>query len=138
MILPQIKHFNPNHSVNENDVFALSKGLNTGKPLKNPGPNCFVIHCLNWKQKELYQSILYAAWKTKAFEYHLCGSVIPFIHIDNFKKVLHQKAENAFNNYDRFKKDFKRYIELDKYEKSIKKQLELIEKLKTVYISRNI
>lgn len=138
MNLREIKHYSAKAKIQPNDLFALSKGLNVGKPLEEPCPNCFVIRCTNWKQKETYKAILYAAWKTNAFDNYLCGSVIPFIRINDFKKVVNEKAHKAFSNYKRFNNDFQRYLELEKYETSIAKQLQLIRELKQVYIMRNI
>ncbi|QTV04780.1 DUF6943 family protein [Faecalibacter bovis] len=138
MNLPEIKHYSAKVEIQSNDLFALSKGLNVGKPLEEPCPNCFVIRCTNWKQKETYKAILYAAWKTNAFDNYLYGSVIPFIRIQDFKNVVTEKAKKAFNNYRRFETDFKRYLELEKYEASIAKQLQLIRELKHVYIMRHI
>ena len=138
MNLPEIKNYSENAAHQPYDLFALSKGLNVGKPLEKPCPNCFVIHCKSWRQYEMYKAILYTAWKANAFDAYLFGSVIPYIRISDFKKVVYEKAHKVYCNYRQFENDFQRYLELEKYEASIAKQLQLIRELKQVYIMRHI
>lgn len=138
MNLPEIKNYSENAAHQPYDLFALSKGLNVGKPLEKPCPNCFVIHCKSWRQYETFKAILYTCWKANAFDAYLHGSVIPYIRISDFKTVVYDKASKAYRNYRQFENDFQRYLELEKYEASIAKQLQLIRELKQVYIMRHI
>ena len=109
-----------------------------GKPLEKSCPNCFVIRCNSWRQYETFKAILYTCWKANAFDAYLHGSVIPYIRITDFKTVVYDKASKAYRNYRQFENDFQHYLELEKYEASIAKQLQLIRELKQVYIMRHI
>jgi hypothetical protein len=63
----KIYTFNPKNQVNEFDVFALCKGLNSGKPLEKPCPNSFVLACKNQAEKDFYTTLLFGLWKVKHF-----------------------------------------------------------------------
>jgi hypothetical protein len=60
--------------------FVLCKGLNSGKPLQVPCPNCFIIQTESEEFKETLYWITFALWRTKAFHPYLRGSVIPFLY----------------------------------------------------------
>jgi hypothetical protein len=83
----KIYTFNPKNQVNEFDVFALCKGLNSGKPLEKPCPNSFVLACKNQAEKDFYTTLLFGLWKVKHFYQFLTGSVIPFIRISVILKA---------------------------------------------------
>ena len=59
--------YNPKNQKSDFEFYALSKGLNSGKPLENPCPNCFVISCRNAEEMDVYRSLLFGLWKLKAF-----------------------------------------------------------------------
>lgn len=72
--------------------FILSRGLNCGKPLKEPCPNCFVIIPKRKKDGNCFYWIAYSLWKTKAFHPYFVGSVIPFVRKGDFRSLI----QNAF------------------------------------------
>lgn len=100
--------YNPKNQKSDFEFYALSKGLNSGKPLDVPCPNCFVISCRNAEEKDIYSSLLFGLWKSEAFHQFFVGSVIPFIRIADFKnfvfeQMLHlQEKQKA---YQRTNKD---------------------------------
>ena len=47
--------------------FALNKGLNSGKPLLLPCPNCFKIEAENEEFKEILYWVSFALWRSKGF-----------------------------------------------------------------------
>ncbi len=61
--------------------FILNKGLNNGKPLDEPCPNCFVIIATTKAKRESLYYLCLSLKVGKFFAYYLKGSVIPFIGI---------------------------------------------------------
>ena len=57
---------------------ALNKGLNSGKPLLQPCPNCYKIETENGEFKEVLYWVSFTLCQAKAFHPYLIGSVIPF------------------------------------------------------------
>ena len=70
--------------------FILNKGINCGKPSKEPFTNSFVFSCDS--NFDTYFFIAKCLWETKFWHQFLIGSVIPFIHINDFKKEFNKKA----------------------------------------------
>ena len=67
-------------------LFILNKGMNSGKPQKEPFTNSFVLLFQNEDECESLFFIAYSLWKTKFWHQFLCGSVIPFLRLPDFKK----------------------------------------------------
>lgn len=88
--LPVIRQYNPANTQQPNTFYILCKGLNSGKPLTAPTANCFEIRCINPSHQASLFWICFALWKTRSYDQHLYGSVIPFIRLSNFKAVLSQ------------------------------------------------
>ncbi|MFY0608519.1 MAG: hypothetical protein JXR10_17515 [Cyclobacteriaceae bacterium] len=65
--------------------YVLSKGLNAGKPLDEPCPNCFLVATETEESKQLFYWLCYALWKSGYFRRHLVGSVIPFLRINDLR-----------------------------------------------------
>ena len=105
---------------------VLSKGLNSGKPLKAPCPNCFVITTKNEEEKEFLYWLCWGLWQSKKFHYLLTGSVIPFIRIDEFKTFLKEQAATAFAEKEQYNKNVKALQQLEALEKNYKQNLLLI------------
>ena len=72
---PKIHTFNPKNQTSDFDVYILCKGLNSGKPLEKPCPNCFVIACKNSDDMDFYKTLSFGLWKAKHFHQFLTGSV---------------------------------------------------------------
>jgi hypothetical protein len=83
-----LKSYNQKTEIEKPHFFILNKGNNSGKPLLSPCPNCFVIQFENVEDKECVYWILWCLWQSKAFYPLLKGSVIPFITIGDFQKLL--------------------------------------------------
>tara|TARA_R110002051_G_scaffold157220_1_gene228824 strand:+ start:96 stop:500 length:405 start_codon:yes stop_codon:yes gene_type:complete len=108
--------------------FILNKGLNSGKPLDEPCPNCFVITAkTNAKRESLYYLCL-SLKIGQFFAYYLKGSVIPFIGISDAKKVIN----NALQNYEAQQWQIKvdKLKKITAFEENLKQQLSTISKLK--------
>jgi hypothetical protein len=65
-------------------LFVLNKGMNSGKPQKEPFTNSFVIIFQNEEDCETLFFIAYSLWQTKFWHQHLVGSVIPFFTPSRF------------------------------------------------------
>lgn len=68
--------------------FILNKGLNAGKPLLQPCPNCWVIMLQSeedWLRAYTLQTVL---WHSGACRFHLLGSVIPYLRIGDMQRLL--------------------------------------------------
>ncbi len=108
--------------------FILNKGLNSGKPLELPCPNCFVITTAS---KETRESLYYLCLSLKIgrfFGYYLKGSVIPFICISDAKKVINQALQN--NQEKQWKIKVEKLKKITAFEENLKQQLTTIKKLK--------
>ena len=130
--------YNPKNQKSDFEFYALSKGLNSGKPLDTPCPNCFVISCRNAEEMDFYRSLLFGLWKAKTFHQFFVGSVIPFIRINDFKNFVSEQAEHLQSKEPAFKKDVLKVKALEQKERQIYEQLLLISELKRIYIARHL
>ena len=135
---PKIYTYNPKNQKSEFEFYALSKGLNSGKPLDLPCPNCFVISCRNTAELDHYRSLLFGLWKAKAFQSFLVGSVIPFIRIRDFKSFVFEQIENLKNKEKEYQQDVQKFKALEQKERAMYEQLLLISELKRIYIARHL
>lgn len=122
---------------NENPhFFVLSKGLNSGKPLLQPCPNCFKIEAESKEFKETLFWVSYALWRSKAFHPYLIGSVIPFIRIGDFKQVISEELEVVKVNPVEFTRTIEKLKFIEIQENQLKKNLRLVQELKQAYVFR--
>ena len=121
-----LKTYSPATKTEMLQFFILNKGKNSGKPLNNPCPNCFVLTTSSEEEKQFFYSLCFGLWKTKSFEIYLKGSVIPFITINDCKQVLIIGLEQANTNLTGFKKSVKALEILEQQEKKYLETLQLI------------
>jgi hypothetical protein len=124
----QIKTHHIGRTYSTPHFFILNKGLNSGKPLTNPCPNCFVI---NTTTKAKRESLFYLCLSLKIrqyFAYYLKGSVIPFIGISDVKKVINR----ALQNYEaqQWQMKVEKIKKITAFEENLQQQLLTISKLK--------
>ena len=111
--------------------FILSKGLNSGRPMVQPCPNCFVI---TTGSKQTRESLFYLCQSLKIgkyFHYYLKGSVIPFICISDAKKVMHTALQN---NQEQWNIKVQKLKKIEALESNLKQQLSAISQLKMVLL----
>lgn len=108
--------------------FILCKGLNSGRPMQEPCPNCFVV---TTSSKDLRESLFYLCLALKAgkyFSFYLKGSVIPFICIADaraiIKNALQNKEQQAWNH------KILKLQKIEAFEQNLKLQLKTISDLK--------
>ncbi|TVZ60371.1 hypothetical protein NA63_2924 [Flavobacteriaceae bacterium MAR_2010_105] len=73
--------------------FVLNKGLNSGKPMTAPCPNCFVVSTETIEQKEALFHLSMMLLESKCFRMYIKGTVIPFIYLEDVKKLLESNAK---------------------------------------------
>lgn len=114
--------------------YILNKGNNSGKPLNEPCPNCFVCICENEDHKEQLYWLLFGLWQGKAFHPHLIGSVIPFIRLREVTNLIYKGLEKLKTNPDKFQKNISTIIKIEKQRETIQKQFELMQQMKRILI----
>ncbi|MCP9761513.1 DUF6943 family protein [Lacihabitans soyangensis] len=130
-----IKTFIPGSVNSDFQLYFLSKGLNAGKPLEVPCPNCFVLKCESIEQVKLYKSIGFMLWRKQSFIPYLTGSVIPFIRIDDFRKIFSLGIEQTIDNR-RFTQILTQLQAFEELEKTYIKNLSLIQEAKKALYSK--
>jgi hypothetical protein len=111
-----------------NHFFILSKGLNAGKPLDKPCPNCFVLFAKSEEDKNQLYWLCFGLWQGNFFRPFLTGSVIPFVRLDDLKTVISEALSKV--DLNEFDKSISIMQGLEKYHLNISKQLELIRQAK--------
>ena len=133
-----IKTNSPSANLNKPHFYVLSKGLNSGKPLDTPCPNCFIVTTRNESLKEQLYWLCHSLWQSKTLHKHLRGSVIPFISIVEFRKVLSLNFEEVVKDEPRFKKSVQALQALDKKQYQYSENIRLIEEAKRIVMYRYI
>lgn len=83
-----IKTFHPNYKPAKYEFYIQSRGLHSGRPLKDSIPNCFVITLKSEHEKDQYFNLVQALFEPQKFRQYIIGSVIPMIRIGDVKKVI--------------------------------------------------
>ncbi|HPM31486.1 MAG TPA: hypothetical protein PLJ60_14210, partial [Chryseolinea sp.] len=95
-----------------------------------PCPNCFIVTCDNLEHKGKIYWICYSLWKSGAYLPLLCGSVIPFLHINDISAEI----EKAIQKVNRKPKEFDEGVSILQQmmhtEKLLELQLKLISEIK--------
>jgi hypothetical protein len=124
----KIKTHQMKNAYTEDHFFILSKGLNAGKPMEKPSPNCFVLFAKSEEEKNQLNWLCYGLWQGNFFRPFLTGSVIPFIRLDDLKTVINEALTKV--DFNEFEKSISIVQGLQKHEENISKQLELIRQAK--------
>jgi hypothetical protein len=130
----QIKTYNPEIEVTEFHFFILNKGLNSGKPLLEPCPNCFVCTFKTNEEKEQLYWLVFGLWQGKIFHQNLLGSVIPYIRLKCLKEVIQLGITKYLSNPEKAKKNISTIHQIEKQRQNIIKQFQLMQQLKLVLI----
>lgn len=129
----EIKTHSVGRTYSKPHFFILSKGLNSGKPLNQPCPNCFVITTHSDNARESLYYLCLSLKIGRFFGYHLKGSVIPFICISDAKKVIHTALQNYESN--QWSSKVEKLKKINEYEQNLKIQLQTINKLKIALLT---
>jgi hypothetical protein len=117
-------------------LFILNKGMNSGKPQKEPFTNSFVVIFQNEEDCESIYFVAYSLWKTKFWHPFLVGSVIPFLRLPNFSKEFNLKASLMMQEHEEHQKNIAALKLLEKKEKQFHDNINLINDLKRVILYR--
>ena len=112
--------------------FILSKGLNSGRPMNQPCPNCFVITTAAEPTRESLYYLCLSLKTGQYFSYYLKGSVIPFISISDAKKVIDKAIQS--NPEQQWNIKLQKLKKIEAFEANLKQQLSAISQLKMVLL----
>jgi len=122
-----IKSISRGSEIQKPHFFILNKGMNSGKPLQMPCPNCFVFICETEQEREFYYWLIFGLWRSKSFLPYLRGSVIPFIILRDFYTSIQAGTIEAKTNLEQFQKNIAVLKLLELKEKQFHENLRLIE-----------
>ena len=117
-------------------LFLLNKGMNSGKPQKEPFTNSFVIIFQNEEDCESLFFIAYSLWQTKFWHQRLLGSVIPFLRLNDFKKEFNPQSRLMMVEHEQHQKNVAALKLLEKKEKQYKEDMMLINDLRRAILYR--
>ena len=117
-------------------LFLLNKGMNSGKPQKEPFTNSFVvIFDLEQDCENLY-FVAYSLWQTKFWHQFLIGSVIPFLRLSDFKKEFFLKSKMMMEEHEAHVKHIAALKLLEQKEKQFHENISLINDMRRVILHR--
>ena len=119
----------------ENHIYILNKGLNSGKPQKTPFTNSFVIVFSSKEEAEAIYWLIYSLWKANFWHQYLCGSVIPFLRIHEFKKNFIPKLTNMLLNMEHHQNEVEALRIIEIKEKQFKESLVLMEQMRRTILA---
>lgn len=119
-------------------LFILNKGMNSGKPQKEPFTNSFVVIFENEQDCENIYWITYSLWQSKFWHRNLVGSVIPFLRIHDFIKEFSSKADEMLADFEQHQKDVKALQLLEQQANNFQQNINLINDMRRVILHRYI
>jgi hypothetical protein len=131
-----VKTHKKNTIYNKPHLFLLNKGMNSGKPQKEPFTNSFVVIFDNEKDCENMFWITYSLWKSKFWHRNLIGSVIPILRKVDFLKEFSAKANEMLQDYEQHQKDVEALRLLELKENQFHQNINLINDLRRVILYR--
>lgn len=117
-------------------LFILNKGMNSGKPQKEPFTNSFVVVFENEEDCESIFWITYSLWQSKFWHRNLVGSVIPFLRIADFIKEFSLKADEMLNDFEEHQKNIKALQLLEAKANQFNQNLILINDMRRIILHR--
>lgn len=117
-------------------LFILNKGMNSGKPQREPFTNSFVIIFQNEDDCENLFWIAFSLWKSKFWHQHLIGSVIPFLRLSDFKNEFTPKSNVLMQEHEEHKKNVAALKLLEQKEAQFHQNINLINDIRRVIVYR--
>ena len=117
-------------------LFLLNKGMNSGKPQKEPFTNSFVIIFENEDDFDTINLTAYALWKTKFWHQFLRGSVIPFLSLYDIRKEFSIKVNQEVKDHKEHLKNVQALKLLEQSEKRFNENINLINDMRRVILYR--
>jgi len=119
MIRYAIKVHTPGYQHKKPHIFALSKGYNSGRPMRSECPNCFVILLDSPEEADKMYFMLDGLWRSQVFRMQLVGSVIPFLHVREFANTINRYWVHIHENEKRVDKLITAYATIEKLQAEI-------------------
>ncbi|WP_366183010.1 hypothetical protein [Flavobacterium ovatum] len=119
----------------ENHIYILNKGLNSGKPQKTPFTNSFVIVFSSKEEADAVYWLIYSLWKANFWHQFLYGSVIPFLRIHEFKKNFIPKLNQMLSNMEQHQKQINALQIIEIQEKQFQESLILINEMRKTILA---
>lgn len=117
-------------------LFILNKGMNSGKPQREPFTNSFVIIFQKEDDCENFFWIAFSLWKSKFWHQYLIGSVIPFLRLYDFKKEFTPKSNILMQEHEEHKKNIAALKLLEQKESQFNQNINLINDIRRVIVYR--
>ncbi|MEY3498712.1 MAG: hypothetical protein RL308_381 [Bacteroidota bacterium] len=131
----KLKTHKLNTNYSEPHFFILNKGNHSGKPLSEPCPNCFVCICSSEEEREMLYWLVMGLCQGRVFEKYLCGSVIPFVRINDVKKALNWLSFNHTAKLVQYKKKVIAIQKVQQAKNTILQQLQSLQSLQKVLVA---
>jgi hypothetical protein len=119
-----------------NKIFILNKGMNSGKPQKEPFTNSFVIMFPDEKDAETVYWLAYSLWKSNFWHQFLIGSVIPFLRINDFRKDFDSKVNEMMQEHELHQRQVQALRLLEQKEDQLHQNLFLINEMRRAILNR--
>ena len=117
-------------------LFILNKGMNSGKPQKEPFTNSFVVIFDLEQDCENLFFIAYSLWQTKFWHQFLVGSVIPFLRLNDFKKEFFVRSKMMMEEHEAHVKHIAALKLLEQKEKQFQENINLINDMRRIILYR--
>ena len=117
-------------------LFLLNKGMNSGKPQKEPFTNSFVVIFDLEQDCENLFFIAYSLWQTKFWHQFLVGSVIPFLRLNDFKKEFFVRSKMMMEEHEAHVKHIAALKLLEQKEKQFQENINLINDMRRIILYR--
>jgi len=132
----QLKTYRKGQEYAQNHFFILSRGLNSGKPMKEPCPNCFACIATSPEDAEKLYWTLFALWQGRKFHEVLVGSVIPFIRKRELQNLIQQGLQTSEMHPEKFQKTLVSLRQLQQQESNYQKMQKSIKELKLIMVHK--
>lgn len=126
--------YRPEAEYKGSHFFILNKGLNSGKPLNNPCPNCFVCIANSEDEKDELFWLVFGLWQGKVFYQNLLGSVIRYIRKDDLRDNISHGIFKFEQNIEKARKNISAIVKIEENRLNILKQNKLMNELKQALI----
>lgn len=117
-------------------LFILNKGMNSGKPQKEPFTNSFVVIFEKEEDCESLFFIAYSLWQTKFWHQYLVGSVIPFLRLNDCKKEFFVKSKVMMQEHEEHVKHIAALKILEQKEKQYQENISLVNDMRRAILYR--
>lgn len=137
MLTHKVRTYSVHRETPKMALYILNRGRNSGKPLKEPCPNCFILYCRTTEEVETYYWTFYAFWKHGFFHPHLCGSVIEMLRLCDLKTLMRNFIQPAFEKSAKNPEMTLKIKATCELEKKIQQQAEAVKELRNSLVRRH-